>query len=49
MDVELFVDGEEVPLKEFVVRILAGMVTGAVSSLNDVKKDWKEIHVKVRR
>ncbi len=49
MDVEVLVDGEEVPLKEFVVNILGGMVIGAVSSLNDVKKDWKEVHIKIRK
>ena len=49
MDVKLFVDGEEIDLNEFVVKILGGTLTGAVNSLRGIKKDWKEIEVKVTR
>ncbi|MGQ9461034.1 MAG: hypothetical protein ACUVRA_07380 [Candidatus Bathyarchaeaceae archaeon] len=49
MDVKLFVDSEEIDLKEFVVKILSGTLVGAVTSLRGVKKDWKEIEVKVTR
>ncbi len=49
MDVKLFVDGEEIDLNEFVVKILSGTLAGAVSSLRGIKKDWKELEVKVTR
>ncbi len=49
MDVKLFVDGEEIDLNEFVVKILSGTLVGAVTSLREIKKDWKEIEVKVTR
>jgi hypothetical protein len=49
LDVKLFVDGEEIDLNEFVVKILGGTLTGAVNSLRGIKKDWKEIEVKVTR
>ena len=49
MDVKLFVDGEEIDLNEFVVKILSGTLVGAVSSLRGIKKNWKEIEVKVTR
>ena len=49
LDVKLFVDGEEIDLSEFVVRILSGTLVGGVSSLRGMKKDWKEIEVKVTR
>ncbi len=49
MDVKLFVDGEEIRLNEFVVKILGGTVVGAVSSLRGVKEDWKEIKIEVRK
>ncbi len=49
MDVKLFVDGEEIALNEFVVKILGGALVGAVTSLRGIKKDWKEIEVKVAR
>jgi hypothetical protein len=49
LDVKLFVDGGEVYLSEFVVKILSGTLVGAVTSLGGIKEDWKEIQVKVTR
>lgn len=49
MDVKLLVDGEEIDLNEFVVKILSGTLMGAVTSLRGIKKDWKEIEVKLAR
>jgi hypothetical protein len=49
LDVRVFVDGEEIRLNEFVVKILGGTIVGAVSSLRGVKEDWKEIKIEVRR
>jgi len=47
LNVKLFVDGEEIYLSEFVVKMLSGTLVGAVTSLRGIKKDWKEIEVKV--
>jgi len=47
LDVKLFVDDEEINLNEFVVKILGGTLVGAVTSLSGIKKDWKEIKIKV--
>jgi len=49
LDVKLFVDGEEIDLSEFVVKILSGTLVGAVTSLRGIREDWKEIQVKVTR
>lgn len=49
LDVKLFVDGKEVDLNEFVEKILGGTLLGAVTSLRGIKKDWKEIEVKLKR
>ncbi|MCW4002015.1 MAG: hypothetical protein NWE97_02355 [Candidatus Bathyarchaeota archaeon] len=49
MNVKLFVDGEEIDLNEFVVKILSGALVGAVTSLRGIKEDWKEIEAKVTR
>ena len=49
LDVKLFVDGDEIDMNEFVVKMLRGTLVGAVTSLRGVKKDWKEIEVKVTR
>jgi len=49
LDVKLLVDGEEIDLNEFVVKILSGTLMGTVTSLRGIKKDWKEIEVKLAR
>ena len=49
LNVKLFVDGEEIDLNEFVVKILSGALVGAVTSLRGIKEDWKEIEAKVTR
>lgn len=47
LDVKLLVDGKEIKLNEFVVKILGGTIVGAVTSLRGIKDDWKEIEIKV--
>ena len=49
MDVRLLVDGEEINLNKFVVKILGGTVVGAVSALRGVREDWREITIEIRR
>jgi len=49
VNVRLLVDGEEINLNEFVVKMLGGTLVGAVTSLRGIKKDWKEIEVKVTK
>jgi len=49
LDTKLLVDGEEIDLNEFVVKILSGTIAGAVTSLRGIKKDWKTIEIKVTR
>ncbi|MCK5563194.1 hypothetical protein KAI30_03390 [Candidatus Bathyarchaeota archaeon] len=49
MDVELTVDGKKIGLSKFVVKILAGTITGATSSLRGIDEDWKELKIKVTR
>jgi hypothetical protein len=46
---KLLVDGEEIDLNEFVEKILEGTIVGAVTSLRDVKKDWKKIEIAVTK
>ncbi|MEM4188689.1 MAG: hypothetical protein QXN56_06020 [Candidatus Hadarchaeum sp.] len=49
MKVRLSVDGEEIDLNEFVVKILSGAIIGAVTSLRGIKKDWKKIEIEVEK
>jgi len=43
----LKVDGKEIPLNEFVEKILSGAVVGAVTSLKGIKENWKKIEVEI--
>ena len=49
MDAQLFVDGKEVALNEFVEKILSGTIAGAVTSLRGIDKNWKTIEIKVTK
>jgi hypothetical protein len=49
LGVKLLVDGEEIELNEFVVKILGGTVVGAVTSLRGIKKNWKKIEIAVTK
>jgi len=49
LEAKLLVDGEEIDLNEFVTKILSGMTVGAVTSLRGIKKDWKQIEIKVTK
>jgi hypothetical protein len=46
---KLKVDGKEIPLNEFVEKILGGTITGAVTSLRGIKDDWKKIEVEIQQ
>lgn len=47
MGMKLKIDGKEIPLNEFVERILNGTIVGAVTSLKGVREDWKKIEVEI--
>jgi hypothetical protein len=44
---KLVVDGEEIPLGDFVERILTGMMVGGVNALKGIREDWKKIEIEV--
>lgn len=49
MSIKLLVDDKEIPLNEFVGKLLAGTIVGAVTSLKGIKDDWKKIELKVTK
>ena len=49
MTTRLLVDGEAIDLNDFVEKILSGTIVGAVTSLRDIKKDWKKIEILVTK
>lgn len=48
-NIKLLVDGEEIELNEFVSNILSGTISGAVSSLHGIKKEWNKVEIKIEK
>ncbi len=49
MSMKLRVDGKEIPMNEFVEKIISGSVIGAVTSLKGIKDDWKKIEIEISK
>jgi hypothetical protein len=49
MGMKLRVDGKEIPLNEFVEKMLSGSVVGAVTSLKGIRDDWKKIEIEISK
>ncbi len=49
VSLKLKVDGKEIPLNEFVERIMSGTITGAVTALKGIKSDWKKIEIAIEK
>jgi len=49
LGLKLRIDGKEIPLNEFVEKIMIGTVTGAVTSLRGIKEDWKKIEIEIEK
>ena len=48
-DITLEIDGEEIPMNDFVKDILCGMLTGSLGTLRGVGDDWKTINISLKR
>ncbi len=49
IDIVLEIDGKEIPMNDFVRKILCGMVKGSVETLRGVGIDWKTVNVRLSR
>jgi hypothetical protein len=49
MSLKLRVDGKEIPLNEFVEKIVSGSIVGAVTSLRGIKEDWEKIEIEISK
>jgi len=46
---KLKVDGKDIPMNEFVEKIMQGVVVGGVTSLRGIKEDWKKIEIELSK
>ena len=49
MKVSLLVDGKEIKINEFVEDFFGRTLQGAVSTLKEVNRNWKELDIKLKR
>jgi hypothetical protein len=49
LSLKLKIDGKDIPLNEFVEKILSGTITGALTSLRGIKEDWKKIEIEIQK
>ncbi len=49
MGLRLKVDDKEIPVNEFVEKMLNGTILGALSSLRGIKEDWKTIQIEIEK
>jgi hypothetical protein len=48
-DIILEVDGESIPMNDFVKNILSGMITGSFTALHGFDEDWKTLNITLKR
>jgi hypothetical protein len=49
LSLKLKVDEKDIPLNEFVEKIMSGTITGAVTSLRGIREDWKKIEIEIQK
>ncbi len=46
---KLKVDDREIPLNEFVEKIMEGIIVGGVTSLRGIRENWKKIEIEITK
>lgn len=49
IDIVLEVDGKNIPMNEFVRKMLSRVIAGSVSALRGVDEEWKVINICLKR
>lgn len=49
MELDLIVDGKDITINKFVQKIISGVVSGAVETLEGVEEDWTDITLTITR
>ncbi len=49
IDIVLEIDGEKIPMNDFVSKILSGMITGSVGTLHGFDNNWKTMNIVLKR
>ncbi|MDI9395224.1 MAG: hypothetical protein QM426_07335 [Euryarchaeota archaeon] len=49
MKIKLLVDGRNIPMNEFVQKIVGNVIKAMVESLHTINSDWKEIYIHIEQ
>ncbi len=49
VDIVLEVDGKNIPMNDFVRKILCGAIAGSIEALRGIGDDWKIINISLKR
>ncbi len=49
IDIVLEIDNKEIPMNDFVKKILVGMIKGSIETLRGIGDDWKTIDITLKR
>jgi hypothetical protein len=49
VELEMIIDGKDIPINDFVQKIIASIVSGAAECLNGVEDNWTEINLTITR
>ncbi len=49
VDIVVEIDGKNIPMNDFVRKILAGMITGSLGTLRGVEEDWKTLIIRLKK
>lgn len=49
MELELIIDGKDIPMNRFVEKMIGGVVAGTVQSLDGVDENWQELTLTISR
>ncbi len=49
INLKVKVDGKDIPLNEFVEKILSGTIVGAITSLRGINEDWKKMEIEIQK
>ncbi len=48
-DISLEVDGKDIPMNDFVKKIIFGMISGSIGVLRDIDVDWKTVNITLKK
>lgn len=49
MNVELKIDGKNIPLNEYVTKVFSSVILGLIDTLHAIPEDWETLQIEVNK